>query len=148
MPHEMWDLRRRIAEPGKPASWWKERAEVVHLDTVCLNATDVFTSQIMSNVKRIVPHGVWEEILAEAVHLMKINQEAELSAQAQMPWMSFYASSNLVAKAALDSSRHASLLSTGVAEALLYAAANDYVRLGASLAAAAQPAAELACRAT
>ena len=38
-------------------------------------------------------------------------------------------------KAALDSSRHEVLLATGVADSLLYAAAHDFVRLGASLAA-------------
>ena len=58
--------------------------------------------------------------------LVKVNQEAEISAQIRMSWTPFFTAAALLAKAALDTSRHASLVATGVAEALLYTAANDF----------------------
>ena len=36
IPRAVWELHRRITVPGQPASWWKERAEVLNLDTFYL----------------------------------------------------------------------------------------------------------------
>ena len=55
--------------------------------------------------------------------------------------MCFLFATTVVGKAALDASRHSSLLATGVAEALLYAVAHDYIAMGASIAASAASAA-------
>ena len=90
----------------------------------------------------VVPDDIlWNEILKEAVHLIKVNQAAELSAQSRMPFLCFLLAALVVGKAALDASRHSSLLATGVAEALLYAVAHDYIAMGASIAASAASAA-------
>eukprot|EP01048_Picozoa_sp_COSAG05_P033546 COSAG05_NODE_13519_length_427_cov_0.612805_1_plen_47_part_10 len=47
----------------------------------------------MNNVAALPHDGIWNEILAEAVHLMKVNQEAELSTQSRMPFLHFLTAS-------------------------------------------------------
>eukprot|EP01048_Picozoa_sp_COSAG05_P017961 COSAG05_NODE_2544_length_2925_cov_2.423213_2_plen_719_part_01 len=140
VPHAVWEMQCRIVRPGQPASWWKERAEVVHLDTMCHGALGQVLYFIVTNLAAF-PQDGWDEILMEAVHLMKVNQAAELSAKTRMPYPNFHVPSALVGKAALDQSRHVSLLANGVAKPLLYAAAHEFVVVGVSISAAAASAA-------
>merc|ERR1711969_272478 len=71
--------------------------------------------------------------LAEAVHVCKVNASAGLSAR---PTMSFWAvtySLQLVETAARAESHAASLLDSGVLDALDYACVNDFSYIGASV---------------
>ena len=62
----------------------------------------------------------WEELLAEGIHLCKINKEAELSAQPTMSFWPFNVAMRIVGVAAREPSRHESLLASGVVDALLW----------------------------
>eukprot|EP01048_Picozoa_sp_COSAG05_P044794 COSAG05_NODE_25628_length_195_cov_26.281250_1_plen_58_part_10 len=57
----------------------------MHLDSVCLSGWGPFFGLVLGVLPQL-PHNSaeWEELLAEGVHLCKINKEAELSAQATM----------------------------------------------------------------
>ena len=68
MAHKVWDLRRRIAEPGQPASWWQERYNAVHLDTVCLTGVAAACYHYNSNVSAIPHDRLHDSMLAEAIH--------------------------------------------------------------------------------
>ena len=76
----------------------------------------------------------WEELLAEGIHLCKINQEAELSAQPTMTLFPFQVAMKLVGAAAREPSRHESLLASGVVDALLWTTAHDFPHVGSGLA--------------
>ena len=79
-------------------------------------------------------NAAWEEMLAEGIHLCKINKEAELSAQVTMAWGAFQNATRIVAVAAREPSRHESLLASGVVDALLWTTAHDYPFIGSGLA--------------
>ena len=114
---------------------------MVHLDTILLNGPSNAIRLMFQNMADVPHDGCWSDMLTEAIHMMKVNQEAELSAECKFPFIPYYLSAALLSKAALDSSRHEMLLATGVAESLLYATAHDFVRVGISLAASAASAA-------
>eukprot|EP01048_Picozoa_sp_COSAG05_P004418 COSAG05_NODE_237_length_13170_cov_25.700558_5_plen_1165_part_00 len=133
----VWQAYKRIAS-GKPASWWKERADLEHLpDTLNTSILGMLGAIIVPNLASLPYDDVWDAILAEAVHLIKVNKEAELSAQARMSFWSFYSAARLVSKAVDDTSRHAALLATGVVEPLLYMTAHGFTFIGTSLGASA-----------
>ena len=52
----------------------KERAEVVHLDTIGLAGSAPVVVQLVNNMPAIPHDGLWDEMLSEAVHMMKVNQ--------------------------------------------------------------------------
>eukprot|EP01048_Picozoa_sp_COSAG05_P039812 COSAG05_NODE_20029_length_284_cov_0.789189_1_plen_94_part_11 len=90
------------------------------MDTTCHVGTSCVMVNLLNSVS-IFPHDdTWDQMLIEAVHLLKVNQEAELSVQSRMPFTTFYCASLMLAKASVDSSRRASLLETGVAKSLAY----------------------------
>ena len=64
LPRAMWELRQRIVEPGQPASWWKERAQVVHLDTTCLNQLYTVYTQFAQGMTVFSRDGVYRRISA------------------------------------------------------------------------------------
>ena len=77
-------LRRIDGQPQlrRPAAWWKERSESMHLDSVCLIGWGGFFGTVLRVLPQLPPNNAdWEELLAEGIHLCKINKEAELSAQ-------------------------------------------------------------------
>ena len=143
VPRAVWTLYQRIVKPGQPASWWKQRADIEHLlhTTQLASTIGGFGQQIAGNLASLPHDDVWDAMLAEAVHLMKVNKEAELSAQATMPFWPLTYAAHLISKVAVDTSRHVKLLATGVAESLLYAAAHDATVVGISVGAAAASAA-------
>ena len=80
-------------------------------------------------------NAVWEELLAEGIHILKINKEAQMSAQEAMPYASVCWAAKILDVAAREQSRHESLLASGVVEALIWTVAHDCVWLGYKLAA-------------
>ena len=69
----------------------------------------------------------------EAVHICKVNASAGLSARPTMSWMAVYSAQSIVEAAARVESHAASLLESGVVEALDYACVNDFGFVGASV---------------
>eukprot|EP01050_Picozoa_sp_SAG11_P033274 SAG11_NODE_11228_length_775_cov_1.045858_1_plen_247_part_10 len=135
-PDAILALVRRIQgtrQLRRPAAWWKERSEAMHLDSICLSAVSN-GPQYFSSVSPTIPpnSAAWEELLAESIHVCKINQE--LSAQPKICWQVMIAALNIVAWAAHEQSRHKSLLASGVVDALLWTTAHDSVWIGAALA--------------
>ena len=59
----------------------------MHLDSTCLNNWGGVVGFVLGVLPQLPPNSAeWEELLAEGIHLCKINKEAELSAQATMPF--------------------------------------------------------------
>ena len=77
---------------------------------------------------------VWEELLVESIHMIKVNKEAQLSAQPCMPWIAIGKPAKLVNVAAQDPTRHESLLASGVVDSLLWTTANNYLFTGVGIA--------------
>ena len=77
-------------------------------------------------------HGVWPEIIREAVHLATVNWEAKLSAQDRFSFDSFTQLFLALSRAARDPAHHPAI--TPCAEALLWASNNDFTWVGTSLA--------------
>eukprot|EP01047_Picozoa_sp_COSAG01_P022601 COSAG01_NODE_1347_length_10632_cov_29.175370_3_plen_2601_part_00 len=135
-PDAILALMRRIQctrQLRRPAAWWKERSEAVHLDSICLSALAT-GPQNFSGVSPTMPpnSAAWEELLAESIHVCKINQE--LSAQPKIGWQVMLSVLRIVAWAAREQSRHKSLLASGVVDALLWITAHDSVWVGVALA--------------
>eukprot|EP01048_Picozoa_sp_COSAG05_P009178 COSAG05_NODE_737_length_7636_cov_48.020433_2_plen_718_part_00 len=140
-PRALWKLRQRFGPPGQPASFWNECAKAVNLDSLCLNLVGGAESQFVNTFNAIPHDTLWDAQVAEAVWLIKMNHAAKLSQQSwRIPFTVIFAAM-LLAKAALDRSRHESLLKTTVAESLLYAIATDVKFVGLSLGAGAASAA-------
>ena len=72
-------------------------------------------------------------MLAEAVHICKVNASAGLSARPTMSWCAVVHALNLAETAARVESHATSLLDSGVLEALNYACVNDFVYISGSL---------------
>ena len=87
-PTAVLALLRRIdgqQQLRRPAAWWKERSAATHLDSVSLIACSSVLGVVVPLLPKLPPNiAVWEELLAESIHMCKINKEAELSAQATM----------------------------------------------------------------
>eukprot|EP01048_Picozoa_sp_COSAG05_P005418 COSAG05_NODE_321_length_11453_cov_62.107539_2_plen_2300_part_00 len=120
----------------RPSAWWKERSGSIHFDMLCLNMGIGQTLFKTVPFLKILPHNntTWEDLLLEGIHNLKINQEAELSTQKTMPWVSVGWAAKIVDVAAREQSRHESLLASGVVDALMWTTAHDCVWVGASLA--------------
>ena len=93
--------------PSVPCSvdmaWWQERSEGMHLDSVCWNGVGGGLSIYLGVMSTIPPNNAaWEELLAEGIHLCKINKEAELSAQPRMTWFPIRIALGIVFVAAWD----------------------------------------------
>eukprot|EP01047_Picozoa_sp_COSAG01_P038713 COSAG01_NODE_3157_length_6489_cov_11.663380_2_plen_992_part_00 len=133
-PAAVLALTRRIGGKRQPALWWKERSDAVHLESMCLCLNYGCVVISLGVFPALPPNSAaWEELLAEAIHLCKINREAELSAQPRMPWHVFAYGVRLVAMATREQSRHKALLNSGVVDALLWTTANDFTMMGVSL---------------
>eukprot|EP01047_Picozoa_sp_COSAG01_P013145 COSAG01_NODE_610_length_14860_cov_222.563647_4_plen_1950_part_00 len=119
----------------RPAAWWKERSNTVHLDSACLSGIYAGLAFVTGVLPSLPPHiDAWEELLAEAIHMCKINKEAELSAQPQVIWLILNGALRVVVLAAREQSRHKSLLVSGVVDGLLWTTGHDSVYIGTSLA--------------
>ena len=80
-PRAMWETQCRIAAPGQSAAWWKERCDVVHLDSLCLISITGGQYNLLKLASSVPREKIWDDVLSEAVHLLKVNQAAELSAE-------------------------------------------------------------------
>ncbi|MDE0916494.1 MAG: hypothetical protein OSB57_15075, partial [Planctomycetota bacterium] len=130
-----WELRRRVIEPGLPATRWRELAQSLSVDTVCLQLLSILIGNVAGlGLLDSVPHdGVWPEIISEAVHLANVNRDAKLSAQEQFSFFNFYGCFSIISSAAKDPKHHPALMPC--AEALLWAISNvAFQYLGINLA--------------
>ena len=131
-PHAVMAIHRRTLQPRRPAAWWKERSQGLHLETMDLPWFAL--SWIVSN-SGAMPYGdVWGDLLRECLWLCKVNHEAELSVQERMPFPILRALT-VVRSAAGDEARHNSILAdSAIVDALTYAVAHDYNIAGMSTA--------------
>ena len=137
-PEAVLALLRRIEgrqELRRPAAWWKERSDGVHLNSVCWCGVGAAFSIYLGVMSTLPPNSAaLEELLAEAIHLCKVNKEAELSAQPRMTWFPIRIALGIVSVAAREPSRHKALLASNVVDALMWTTAHDFSFAGVSLA--------------
>ena len=112
-----WDVRRRVVQPGLPATQWREQAQSLSLHNVCHTIQSQGISTYVS-VAPAIPHdGVWPEIISECVHVARVNAEAELMAQERFAFYSFFGLFSIINSAARDPAYQPTLMPC--AEALL-----------------------------
>eukprot|EP01047_Picozoa_sp_COSAG01_P091251 COSAG01_NODE_22894_length_836_cov_4.702849_1_plen_274_part_01 len=76
-------LLHRFGALNQPAAWWKERSARVNLDAVLIDGP--YVGLVYMPHPRIPSGSIpCEELLAESIHMLKINKQAELSAQPQV----------------------------------------------------------------
>ena len=129
----MWGVRRRVVEPGLPAGRWRELAQTLSWESVCVDMTgNVLT--IAALFLPTIPHdeAVWSDVIAESVHLAKVNCEAKLSQQQRFSFHSFQGPLLLLGRAARDTAHHPAVMPA--AKSLLWAAGNGYMWIGQSTA--------------
>eukprot|EP01047_Picozoa_sp_COSAG01_P025923 COSAG01_NODE_1653_length_9619_cov_43.055573_3_plen_686_part_00 len=125
---------RRLEVVGQPAAWWKKRSATVNLEAVLMGGPYFGLPHVLSVISKL-PSGStsWEDMLSEGIHVLKVNQEAQMSAQPQMILFAVIVAAKVVGIAARDPSRHEALLASGVVDALLWTNAHDYSRAGLRL---------------
>eukprot|EP01047_Picozoa_sp_COSAG01_P002621 COSAG01_NODE_70_length_28755_cov_34.709067_20_plen_556_part_00 len=136
-PPAMLAVVRRVegGQLGRPAEWWKKQADSVNLLSICLVGPVLSLAVLLTMLSRLPPdNAVWEELLAEGIHMVKLNREAEMLRQPRKPFHILRMALQIVGVAAQEPSRHESLLATGVVDALLWTTAHNYSFLGTSLA--------------
>eukprot|EP01045_Picozoa_sp_COSAG04_P003104 COSAG04_NODE_122_length_24803_cov_180.609415_6_plen_2065_part_01 len=121
-------LLRRVSSSPRPAEWWVSTCAEADVASVRLTMVVVcFACCAVQLEQAALESASWlGPALAEAVHICKVNASAGLSAR---PTMSFYAVAfalNLTETATRVESHGASLLDSGVLEALDYACVNDF----------------------
>ena len=87
----MWGVRRRVVEPGLPAGRWRELAQTLSWESICVTMTAAVLSAAPGILSKI-PHdeALWPDVIAESVHVARINCEAKLSQQQRFSFYSFY----------------------------------------------------------
>eukprot|EP01047_Picozoa_sp_COSAG01_P009425 COSAG01_NODE_387_length_17738_cov_14.410171_1_plen_1092_part_00 len=127
---------RRTQALGQPAAWWREHSAIVNQDATLISNGAYFclmnTLGIFSNMRR--GSTAWEELLAECIHILKANQEAELSAQPKAMVQALWTAGKVISIAAHEQSRHELLHTSGVVEALTWTTNHSYNLIGTSLA--------------
>ena len=132
LPQAALALHRRVTGGAfAPLEWWKARAQVVSLETACLHRIWIGMVNLGSKLGQ---HWQHEDTLAEAAHLMKINQAAGLSAQARAPAECLHYAFIIVNYSArIENKREMIRSIPGCVDALSYAAANEFVIWGRSM---------------
>eukprot|EP01047_Picozoa_sp_COSAG01_P003920 COSAG01_NODE_123_length_25210_cov_348.799434_5_plen_1182_part_00 len=118
---------RSIWDSQKDVSWWKERCDAVHLDTMFLCGILLLPFQLANRITDIPTsaQGRWDELIELNIQLAKMNQRAQLSAKTPMPTIVFYFAFRLISKQASFAAKREGLLASGMAEAALYASIHD-----------------------
>eukprot|EP01045_Picozoa_sp_COSAG04_P031501 COSAG04_NODE_5849_length_1473_cov_6.774381_1_plen_463_part_01 len=120
-------LLRNVCPTPLPAEWWVSTCAEVDVTSVRLGLTIHFAATV-----KILDHATLESAswlgpaLAEAVHICKVNASAGLSARPTMSFHSVFFALGLMEQAARVELHAASLLESGVLEALDYACVNDF----------------------
>ena len=131
--HVMWGVRRRVVEPGLPAGRWRELAQTLSMESVCVNMSGQALTAVAMFLPTIPHDGVvWSDVITECVHVARANCEAKLSQQQRFSYYSFHGPLTLLARAARDTAHHPALMPA--AKALLWAAGNGYTWVGQSTA--------------
>eukprot|EP01045_Picozoa_sp_COSAG04_P006490 COSAG04_NODE_320_length_16877_cov_26.485401_1_plen_4766_part_00 len=124
-------LLRNVCPSPLPAEWWVSTCAEVDVTSVRLTLAMAFFGSSVGRSNMRSP--LLSPALAEAVHICKVNASAGLSARPTMSFCIIYAL-QLVEVAARVESHAASLLESGVPEALDYACVNDFSYVGQSVA--------------
>jgi hypothetical protein len=135
-PRSTLELYRRSmhGQLEQPVGWWKERASVVHLDSVFVTGAQFTFGSVLVFLATLPPDAAYEEMLVEGIHMLKVNHQAHLGAQPRCPCMPIFNAAKIVGVAARESSRHEALVASGVVEALTWGTKNSFTLLRGSLA--------------
>eukprot|EP01043_Picozoa_sp_COSAG02_P076406 COSAG02_NODE_16212_length_1104_cov_0.778109_1_plen_340_part_01 len=128
-------LLRNVCPSPLPAEWWVSTCAEVDVASVRLGVLmQFFGGSLKLLDQATLESASWlGPALAEAVHICKVNASAGLSARPTMSFFAVYAAMQLVEAAARVQSHAASLLDSGVLEALDYACVNDFSYVGLSV---------------
>ena len=128
-------LLRRVCPSSPPTEWWV--ATYAEVDVTSVRYALVM--QCLDTISKVLDPAVLESaswrdsVLAEAVHICKMNASAGLSARPTMSFMVVTGALWLLETAAKVESHAASMLDSGVIEALDYACLNDFTFSGMSV---------------
>jgi hypothetical protein len=128
-------LLRRVCPSPFPAEWWVATCAKV----VAKSVQHAVVMACLDSISKVLDPAMLESaswrgsVLAEAVHICKVNASAELSARPTMSYMVVMNSLWILETAAKVESHTASMLYSGVIEALDYACANDFAFGGTSV---------------
>eukprot|EP01045_Picozoa_sp_COSAG04_P003103 COSAG04_NODE_122_length_24803_cov_180.609415_5_plen_2220_part_00 len=128
-------LLRTVCPSPLPAEWWVSTCAEVDVTSVRLG----MIMMLFGSVAKFLDQATLESAawlgpaLAEAVHICQVNASAGLSARPTMSVFAFAFALQLVEIAARAESHVASLLDSGVVEALDYACVNDFSYVGKSV---------------
>eukprot|EP01045_Picozoa_sp_COSAG04_P042246 COSAG04_NODE_13251_length_613_cov_7.640078_1_plen_204_part_11 len=128
-------LLRRVCPSPLPAEWWVSTCAKVDVTSVRLGCAMTFFGMCTKLLDQdTLESASWLGALtAEAVHICLVNASAGLSARPTMAFQAVVFAMNMLETAARMESQTASLLDSGVLEALDYACANDFGYLGLSV---------------
>jgi hypothetical protein len=131
-------LLRRVCPSPLPAEWWVGMCAEVDVTSVQLGLSLELVQNSRQLDQAVLDSATWlGPAVTEAVHICKVNASVGLSAR---PTMSFWAVTyalRLVEAGAKVELHAASLLDSGVIEALDYACLNDFAFIGLSVSTAA-----------
>eukprot|EP01045_Picozoa_sp_COSAG04_P010153 COSAG04_NODE_614_length_11938_cov_3.550384_7_plen_196_part_00 len=141
---EMFDallkLLQRIYPSPLPPEWWVSTCAVIDVTSVRLGPVLQCLSYARLLDQSALESASWlGRALETAVHLVKVNASAGLSARPTMSLQSALSAFRIVEMAARVESHSASLLDSGVIEALDYACLNDFECAGSSVSEAMRP---------
>eukprot|EP01045_Picozoa_sp_COSAG04_P020655 COSAG04_NODE_2136_length_4725_cov_8.089710_5_plen_950_part_01 len=121
-------LLRRVCPAPLPAEWWVSTCAEVDVTSVQLGCVMlVFGGSAKVLDQSTLESASWlGPVTAEAVHICKMNASAGLSARPAMSFLSIVYSLALLEQGARVESHAASMLESGVIEALDFACANDF----------------------
>eukprot|EP01045_Picozoa_sp_COSAG04_P021175 COSAG04_NODE_2250_length_4446_cov_52.316310_5_plen_794_part_00 len=127
-------LLRTVWPSPLPSEWWVSTCAEVDVTSVRLGLVMVFFGNAKALDQATLASASWlGPVLAEAVHICKVNASAGLSARPTVSWTAVAQAPNLVETAAKVEAHAASLLDSGVLEALDYACVNDFSYIGKSV---------------
>ena len=124
-----WAVRGRVIEPGSPVGRWRDWAQTLSAESVCVFALGHFFTNLPRFFSAALPQdGVWPELIVESVHVANVNMAAQLTAQDRCSFFGLVWSFFVIGQAAREPARHSVLMPC--AEALLWATANGFKSCG------------------
>eukprot|EP01045_Picozoa_sp_COSAG04_P025206 COSAG04_NODE_3266_length_2994_cov_1.822798_2_plen_577_part_00 len=128
------NLLRRVSPSPLPGELWISTCAEVDVTSVRLTATVTLLADAKILRQAVLESASWlGPAVEETVHICKVNASAGLSARPTMALVAVYKAVSLVETAARVESQAASLLESGVLEALDYACVHDFNCVGLTL---------------
>ena len=127
-------LLRRIYPSPLPAEWWVSTCARFDATSAWLaNAFQLFNVATLLDPSALESVTWLSPVVSTSVQIIKVNEEARLSSRPTMSFQAVAYPLRLVEMAARVESHIASLLASGVVEALDYACLNDFCLLDSSI---------------